>query len=311
MSAKKADEQVTCFDAAAEAKARKKTTSSWEVSVSGPKPRSKAAKATTIVGALTAVAAAIVGLGAYLHSLDGHVADVSAALQQSTAAIQQAADALQQPTVAEPRSADPPFVRLPAVATFSPGLVLLAAETNGQAVEWISPSPQLQLIPPNLLRDSKTLVAFSTVTGSYPVYAYSALGDVPSPPAASVVVIGAPGPVKPDDPTPVEPTPNEPSVPAKPGETTAVVYVYEKDQTALPPGVQTGLNRLNRERNILATSFEDDTTDGTGEVPDQYKVALAAARAKGLPALVVLAGDKAINVIAAPTTEAQVMEAAK
>jgi hypothetical protein len=62
---------------------------------------------------------------------------------------------------------------------------------------------------------------------------------------------------------------------------------------------------------VVATVFEDDTRDGSGEVPDQYKVPLAAAQQAGLPALVVTAGDKVLKVAKDPKTEAEVMEAAQ
>jgi hypothetical protein len=81
---------------------------------------------------------------------------------------------------------------------------------------------------------------------------------------------------------------------------TSVVYVYEKDQSAIPVGVTVGLNRLNRERHIVATLLEADTTDGTGDVPEQYREALAAATASGLPALVVLSGTTVLSVTPAP-----------
>jgi hypothetical protein len=92
---------------------------------------------------------------------------------------------------------------------------------------------------------------------------------------------------------------------------TAATYFYEKDDTAIPLGVTTGLNRLNRERGIVATLFEDDTSDGDGDIPDQYKIPLEAARKAGLPALVVVGGVKVLNVVPAPTTEVQMMEAVK
>jgi len=102
------------------------------------------------------------------------------------------------------------------------------------------------------------------------------------------------------------------SVPFAPSQgVTQATYVYEKDDTAVPGAVQFALNRLNRERKIVATLFEDDTTDGMGEVPDQYKVALKAAQDAGLPALVVQAGDKVVRVVKDPKTEAEVMEAAR
>jgi len=90
----------------------------------------------------------------------------------------------------------------------------------------------------------------------------------------------------------------------------AVTYVYEKDNGEPSSGVMAGLNRLNREKNLKATIFEEDTVDGSGQVPDQYKVALDAARAAGLPALVVTAGEKVVNVVKNPTTAEQVWGAA-
>lgn len=94
-----------------------------------------------------------------------------------------------------------------------------------------------------------------------------------------------------------------------PAVATAAVYVYEKDKSPVPPGVTTGIDRLNRERKIVATLLEADTTDGTGDVPDQYRAALAAARRAGLPAMVALAGQTVLRTTRAPATEAAVLEA--
>lgn len=88
---------------------------------------------------------------------------------------------------------------------------------------------------------------------------------------------------------------------------TAAVYVYEKDSRPVPAAVTVGINRLNRERKIVATLLEDDTTDGTGEVPAQYRPALEAARRAGLPALVALSGSTVLRVVKAPATEADVL----
>lgn len=92
---------------------------------------------------------------------------------------------------------------------------------------------------------------------------------------------------------------------------TQVTYVYEKDASFIPSGVQAALNRLNRERGILATSFERDTTDGSGEVPEQYKPAAESCEKFGLPLLVVQSGQKVLQVVKSPTTETSVMEAAR
>lgn len=90
---------------------------------------------------------------------------------------------------------------------------------------------------------------------------------------------------------------------------TAAVYVYEKDDGPVPTGVYTAIEKINREKNILASLFEDDTVDGNGETPEQYKPALDAARAKSIPAFVVLSGTTAITVVEKPQTEAEVLEA--
>lgn len=101
----------------------------------------------------------------------------------------------------------------------------------------------------------------------------------------------------------------KPVAPAAPGPASAAVYVYEKDSSAVPVGVTAGLNRLNRERQIVATLFEDDTTDGTGDVPEQYRIAVEAGKKAGLPAFVVLSGSTVLAVVRAPATEDDLMRA--
>jgi hypothetical protein len=96
---------------------------------------------------------------------------------------------------------------------------------------------------------------------------------------------------------------------ATPELATAAVYVYEKDESAIPVGVTVGLNRLNRERHIVATLLEADTTDGSGDVPEQYREALAAATASGLPALVVLSGTTVLSVTPAPVDADAILRA--
>ena len=95
----------------------------------------------------------------------------------------------------------------------------------------------------------------------------------------------------------------------QPLKATAATYVFEKNETVVPPPVLAALDQLNSQ-GIVATVFEDDTTDGTEEVPEQYKVPLAAAREAGLPALVVTADKVVLRLVKDPRTEKQVMEAA-
>lgn len=100
-----------------------------------------------------------------------------------------------------------------------------------------------------------------------------------------------------------------PPAPAVDRVPTAAVYVYEKDAGTVPPGVTVGLDRLNRERRIVANLLEADATNGAGEVPAQFRPALAAAKVRGLPALVVLSGTAIVSVVPAPTTAEQIVGA--
>lgn len=106
------------------------------------------------------------------------------------------------------------------------------------------------------------------------------------------------------------PLPDLPSIPWVHPKADAVVYIYEKDQTSVPSPVAVALDKLNRQ-GVTATTHEVDSTDGTGDVPEQYKLAVAAAKTTGLPALVVSGGGKVIRTLKDPRTEASVMEAAK
>ena len=91
---------------------------------------------------------------------------------------------------------------------------------------------------------------------------------------------------------------------------TAVTFFFEKDSHAIPSPVLVALDKLNRS-GIVATTLDVDTVDGTGEVPKQYEVSLPAAKEAGLPSLVVMGGAKVLRTVKGPTTEAQVMEAAR
>lgn len=94
-----------------------------------------------------------------------------------------------------------------------------------------------------------------------------------------------------------------------PATVTAATYVHD-EKAVIPSGVLAALNELNA-KGIVATAFPDDATDNEDQIPDQYKHTLPAARAAGIPALVIQSGDKILRTIKAPTTREQVIEAAK
>lgn len=94
-------------------------------------------------------------------------------------------------------------------------------------------------------------------------------------------------------------------------EVTAVTYVYEKDDGGVPSGVTTALDTLN-EQGIRATAVDEDVISPvTGLIPKQYAESIPAARSAGLPGLVIVSREKVLKVIKSPTTEAEVLEAAK
>lgn len=91
---------------------------------------------------------------------------------------------------------------------------------------------------------------------------------------------------------------------------TAVSFVYDDKKHVIPPPVASALSKLN-EQGIVATVDEVDTVDGAGQVPDQYKVSRPAAVKAGLPALVVMGGEKVLKVVPSPKTEEAVLGAVK
>ena len=125
--------------------------------------------------------------------------------------------------------------------------------------------------------------------------------------AGLVLLIGLPP--MPTIPAWTRPTPAVPVAPAPPAAATSATYVFEKDDGAVPVWITTGLNRLNRERKVVATTFEADSTTGAGDVPATIRPGVEAAKKGKLPALVVMSGSTVIRVVPAPATEAAVMEA--
>lgn len=141
--------------------------------------------------------------------------------------------------------------------------------------------------------------AYSLVSypvGSAPVVKQLTIGQ--SKPSVPVVVPDKP--VTPDK--PVEPTP----VTTKP---TAAFYVYEKDDTAVPNYVKTGLSKINAS-GVEGSLLEDDTKDGNNQVPARFQVPLNEAKKAGLPVLVVMSGGQFLRAVK-PKSEAEMLEAVK
>lgn len=83
----------------------------------------------------------------------------------------------------------------------NPGLVFVKAESENE-VRWFSPSPNLQVIPGSLLKDSKTAVCLATTPGSYKLIAWSAelVNGEPTPTeyAETRVIVAGKVPPQPD-----------------------------------------------------------------------------------------------------------------
>jgi cell division ATPase FtsA len=145
----------------------------------------------------------------------------------------------------------------------------------------------------------RKLILATNIIGTYGIELTGMSGTEPVREKRYVEIITAkPPPDKPVDPT----VPPPPTV-----KVDRVTYVYEKDDGMPPPGVAAALNKLNRQ-GVLSTVFEEDTTDGTGQTPEQYRTSLTAAKEAGLPALVLMSSNK-VWVVKNPTTELQVMDA--
>lgn len=94
------------------------------------------------------------------------------------------------------------------------------------------------------------------------------------------------------------------------GKATAATYVYEQRSGPIPPEVLKGLSALNAQ-GIVATDVDQNVTNGNGEIPTQYKVAIPTAKESGIPSLVVTAGEKVVRVVKNPQTESDVTGAVK
>lgn len=195
----------------------------------------------------------------------------------------------------------------------SPGKAAAVVKTTS-AGRWIVLAADLSPVPNEAFKRTPeagggSVLIFEAGPGKYTVVFVP--DNISEGLAATAVVLGGTAPA---DPTQPDPPPTKP-----PPVTTAglhVTLVYEKDQGPVRPTVAAALAKLNQQaidagRSPFADEFEEDTVDGTGEVPDQFRLALDAARKAGLPALVVVAGGKLVRVVKDPRTEADVLEAVK
>lgn len=97
--------------------------------------------------------------------------------------------------------------------------IVVEATTDGKQVRWVAMSSALKVFPTQLLKDSKSAVVQANRPGRYRLLAYTAVGDVPSDPVITYIVVTNgpdPEPPTPPDPKPPGPTPPVPPVPPGP-----------------------------------------------------------------------------------------------
>lgn len=201
-------------------------------------------------------------------------------------------------------------------------LVELRCTTKGKGYAWQVIGEGLLPVKVKVDSGDKSQATFTGKPGRYVAMVFVLTGDGDSvglDQGQHFVEIERSGPAPPVVVIPPGPGPVVP--PVTTDAPTMATYVYEKDMTAVSPEVMAALNMLNRGQRLgwkpgdplkgklLSTAFEDDTRNGNGEIPPQYKVAHSAASTAGLPALVIQAGNKVLRVVKAPTTAQQVLEA--
>jgi hypothetical protein len=107
-------------------------------------------------------------------------------------------------------------ITLPTKVQGEPGVFLVVtAQTKGASVCWYCVTPGLSMIPPQLLKDSKSAVVLAAKPGKYTIIAWTAVNNQPTDAATCVLVVGSP----PDPgPTPPGPGPGPSPGPTPPSE---------------------------------------------------------------------------------------------
>lgn len=210
-----------------------------------------------------------------------------------------------------------PEVKLPAEirASWPAGFVTLTAETNQKDVQWYSVSPEFQLVPREILKDSKYALGLPTKPGRYMVLAWVAEGGIPSKPAVCWIQVGDPGPMPPPQPQPPIPQPPIPNPPTPAPSGFRVILVYESSMQ-IPKAQVNALYSVQVEEYLNKKCAEgkrgwrrfDKDIDVSNETPVfQALWKVAKPQITKLPAIVVVNDSKG-EVYALPDTEQQLLD---
>lgn len=136
------------------------------------------------------------------------------------------------PTPPKPIDPDTPYVTVPADVKGVPGkLITVKADTNGKDVLWISLDPGLDVVPPEKLKDSKEMLAYTSLNNvKFRVVAVAALNGKVARSVECIITVGdAPVP-----PGPNPPGPNPPGPTPTPTNALRVLLVYESLDNMTP-----------------------------------------------------------------------------
>ena len=67
--------------------------------------------------------------------------------------------------------------------------IKITAQTNGSHVRWVAIDKGLAVFPAEMLKDSLSTVVMSSAPGEYRMLGYTAVGDIPSDPVTTMVVV--------------------------------------------------------------------------------------------------------------------------
>ena len=105
-------------------------------------------------------------------------------------------------------------ITLPETIKGEPSVFIpITAVTKGEVVQFVPLDAGLSVFPANLLTDKKTTVVVAGKAGRYRVLAYTSINNIPSNPAITTLIVGNPGPDKPDPDKPDKPDPDKPDKP--------------------------------------------------------------------------------------------------
>lgn len=80
------------------------------------------------------------------------------------------------------------------------GFIPVTAVTEGKAVKYVPLDAGLQVFPPGLLVNPKSTVVVAGKSGRYRLLCYSSVGDIPTDPVITTIVVGDQSPVPPPTP---------------------------------------------------------------------------------------------------------------